>query len=114
MRLRKRCPALHALFVGASMLPTVVTAQASGDVEGKAREYRTAHVNQIDRELGQFLAILNLASDSIGVRQNAHHLIGMMRARGITARLLQSPAGGPPVVYGEPVSTGATEETVRP
>src|SRR5512138_2783401 len=112
MRLRKRCPTLCALLVGASMFPAVVTAQASTDVKERVREYRTAHDNQIVRELSQFLAIRNLASDSIGIRQNADHLMGMMRARGITARRLQSPAGGPPVVYGELASPGATKTVV--
>jgi len=112
MRLRKWYPALCALLVGASMVPAGVVAQASGDVKEKVREYRTAHDNQIVRELAQFLAIRNLASDSIGIRQNADHLMGMMRARGITARLLQSPAGGPPVVYGELASPGATKTVV--
>jgi acetylornithine deacetylase/succinyl-diaminopimelate desuccinylase-like protein len=36
----------------------------------------------------------------------------MMKARGINARLLESPSGGPPAVYGELPSPGATKTVV--
>src|SRR5436305_5846656 len=62
----------------------------------KVRGYREAHDVQIVRELSDFLAIPNLASDRANIRRNAEHLLGMMKARGIDARLLESPSGGPP------------------
>ena len=88
-------------------------AQASAaTLQQNIREYRAAHDNEIVRELSAFLAIPNLASDSLGIRRNADHLMAMMRARGIAARLLQSPTGGPPAVYGELPAPGAARTVV--
>ena len=89
------------------------SAQAGGgSLQQQIRRYRSAHDVEIVRELSSFLAIPNLASDSAGIRRNADHLMSMMRARGIAARLLQSPAGGPPAVYGELPVPGATKTVV--
>ena len=74
--------------------------------------YRAAHDADIVRELSAFLAIPNLASDKANIRRNAQHLLGMMTARGITGRLLESPSGGPPAVYGELAAPGATKTVV--
>ncbi len=85
--------------------------RAQGDGAGlrtQIRAYRAAHDVEILRELSDFLAIRNLASDSIGIRRNADHLRAMLERRGIATRLLESPAGGPPVVYGELITRGAT------
>src|SRR6185436_20087236 len=57
-------------------------------------------------ELAGFLALPNLASDGPAIRGNADRLLGMLEARGIAARLLET-AGGPPVVYGERRTPGA-------
>src|SRR5204862_8020223 len=77
-------------------------------LRAKVRDYRRAHDVEIVRELNSFLAIPNLASDKANIRRNADHLLGMMTARGISARLLESPSGGPPAVYGELITPGAT------
>lgn len=50
-------------------------------------------------ELREFLAIPNVAADSINIRRNAEVLVRMMERRGVRARLLET--GGPPLVYGE-------------
>lgn len=63
-------------------------------------------VDPVIAELAEFLAIPNVASDTINIRRNAEHLAGMMRRRGIEARLLEFESA-PPVVYGEIVSPGA-------
>jgi acetylornithine deacetylase/succinyl-diaminopimelate desuccinylase-like protein len=76
------------------------------------RAYATAHDADIVRELSTFLAIPNLASDAPNIQRNADHLIGMLGARGIAARRLESPSGGPPAVYGELTSPGATRTVV--
>jgi acetylornithine deacetylase/succinyl-diaminopimelate desuccinylase-like protein len=76
------------------------------------RTYRSEHDAQVVGELVSFLAIPNLATDGPNIRRNAEHLMGMMRTRGISARLLESPSGGPPAVYGELVTPGATKTIV--
>jgi acetylornithine deacetylase/succinyl-diaminopimelate desuccinylase-like protein len=113
MRLRHftGCAALALAAAAASAGPACAQA-GTGTLQQRIREYRAAHDNEIVRELSGFLAIPNLASDSSGIRRNAEHLMAMMRSRGIVARLLQSPAGGPPAVYGELTSPGATRTVV--
>jgi acetylornithine deacetylase/succinyl-diaminopimelate desuccinylase-like protein len=81
-------------------------------LRAKLHEYRSAHDVAIVRELSGFLAIPNLASDKVNIRRNAEHLLGMMTARGIPARLLESPSGAPPAVYGELRAPGATRTIV--
>lgn len=81
-------------------------------LRSQVKAYSTTHDTEILRELSNFLAIPNLASDSVNIRRNAEHVMAMMRSRGIAARLLESPAGGPPAVYGELRSAGATRTVV--
>ncbi|MGH7620076.1 MAG: M20/M25/M40 family metallo-hydrolase, partial [Gemmatimonadaceae bacterium] len=71
-----------------------------------------AHDAALTHELSNFLAIPNLASDSANIRRNSEALIRMMGARGIPARRLESTTGGPPAVYGELESPGATRTIV--
>lgn len=74
--------------------------------------YRATHDVAIVKELSDFLAIPNLASDSVNIRRNADHLVGMLTSRGIAARRLESATGGPPAVYGELMTPGATKTIV--
>ena len=74
--------------------------------------YRTSHEPEILREFSELLAIRNLASDSATIRQNAAAISAMMARRGIAARLLESPSGGPPAVFGELKTPGATRTVV--
>ena len=108
------CAICAAVVLGAAIAKArPAFAQASaGTLQQRIHQYRAAHDNAIVRELTDFLAIPNLASDSIGIRRNADRLMAMMRARGIAARLLQSTTGGPPAVYGELPSPGATRTVV--
>jgi acetylornithine deacetylase/succinyl-diaminopimelate desuccinylase-like protein len=73
-----------------------------------------AHVRErqpeLLREYAAFLALPNLASDAQGIRSNADHILRMLQARGVAARLLDG-AGGPPVVYGE-LAVGAPRTLV--
>ncbi|HEU4388214.1 MAG TPA: M20/M25/M40 family metallo-hydrolase [Blastocatellia bacterium] len=69
------------------------------------REYRKNHEAEILRELVEFLAIPNVASDSANIRKNAERLIEMMKRRDIRARLLEG--DGPPSVFGELITPGA-------
>lgn len=70
------------------------------------REYRRAHESEIVGELADLLLIPNVASDTVNIRRNASKLIEMMSRRGIEARLLEG--NGPPAIYGELKTTGAT------
>ena len=63
-------------------------------------------------ELTEFLAIPNVASDEANIRRNAQFLIAMMEKRGIAAKLLESPSGGPPAVFGELRTPGAKKTIV--
>jgi acetylornithine deacetylase/succinyl-diaminopimelate desuccinylase-like protein len=81
-------------------------------LRARIRTYRSDHDTSIVRELREFVAIPNVASDAANIRRNAERLRGMLAARGVTARLLESPQGGSPVVYGELVSPGATKTVV--
>jgi acetylornithine deacetylase/succinyl-diaminopimelate desuccinylase-like protein len=85
---------------------------AAQSLRSRVDEYRTRHDVEIVRELSDFLAIRNLASDSVNIRRNAQHLISLLAKRGIEGRLLESPAGGPPVVFGELRSPGAARTVV--
>jgi acetylornithine deacetylase/succinyl-diaminopimelate desuccinylase-like protein len=73
------------------------------------REAVSAHVRShqgsILGELGELLAIPNLASDAPNIRKNAERIVAMLERRGVAARLLDG-EGGPPAVYGELASPG--------
>ena len=81
-------------------------------LRSRVDEYRRSHDIEIVRELSEFLAIRNLASDSVNIRRNAAYLVSLLAKRGIEGRLLESPAGGPPVVFGELRVPGATRTVV--
>ncbi|HEY0112069.1 MAG TPA: M20/M25/M40 family metallo-hydrolase [Allosphingosinicella sp.] len=76
----------------------------------------TAHAGQpSEREKGailaefvQLLGIPNVATDREDIRRNADHIVGMMEARGLSSRLLESADGkAPPLIYGEWLVPGA-------
>jgi acetylornithine deacetylase/succinyl-diaminopimelate desuccinylase-like protein len=112
MRLSRNAP-LAALMCAASLSsPAPGQISAIDAFRSRVRSYTDAHDAAITRELSELLAIPNLASDAANIQRNVDRLIGMMTARGIAARTLQSPSGGPPVVYGELASPGATRTVV--
>ena len=74
------------------------------------REYRVDNEDRIVRELVEFLAIPNVASDSLNIQKNAAHLMEMLEARGIETHLLPV-AGRGPVVFGKLMS-GEAKRTV--
>src|ERR1051326_4054780 len=78
-----------------------IDAQSADALRAQIRAYRTAHDVEILREFSDFLALPNLASDSVNIRRNAQRLLDMLGRRGVAGRLLESPTGGPPAVYGE-------------
>jgi acetylornithine deacetylase/succinyl-diaminopimelate desuccinylase-like protein len=63
-------------------------------------EYRIAHEQAILKELTDFLAIPNLASDLPNIERNAAAIQAMFAKRGIESRLLRIP-GAPPIVVAD-------------
>ena len=91
--------------------PTPRNAVTGAAVRAAVRRHRESREAEIAREFADLLAIPNVASDSANIRRNATALIEMMRRRGVTARTLDG-EGGPPAVYGELRSPGATRTVV--
>jgi acetylornithine deacetylase/succinyl-diaminopimelate desuccinylase-like protein len=81
-------------------------------LRARVRAYRAEHDTSIVRELRDFVSIPNVASDTANIRRNAERLRSMMEARGIAAKILESPTGGSPAVFGELASPGATKTVV--
>jgi acetylornithine deacetylase/succinyl-diaminopimelate desuccinylase-like protein len=100
---RTRVSALLFAIVLSNQAFPIINAQNSTGV----REYRRSHESEIIGELADVLSIPNVASDTANIRRNAAKIIGMMSGRGIQARLLES-RGGPPAIFGELKTPGAT------
>jgi len=69
-------------------------------VAEEVRSYRLDNEDRIMRELTEFLAIPNVASDTENIQKNAAHLVEMLEARGIETHLLPITGRGP-VVFGK-------------
>src|SRR5437667_2144940 len=63
------------------------------------------------RELSEFLAIPNIASDAANIQKNAAHLVELLEARGIETHLLPITGRGP-VVYGKLISPEAKRTVI--
>src|SRR5579859_6632860 len=72
----------------------------AAQVAEEVRNYRVANEDRIVRELAEFLAIPNVASDTENIQKNAAHLVEMLEARGIETHLLPVSGRGP-VVFGK-------------
>lgn len=94
------------------LAPGMVSAQSASAFRAPIDAYRRAHEPDILRELRDLLAIPNLATHDANIRRNAAAIAAMMERRGIATRLLESPTGGPPAVYGELRTPGATRTIV--
>ena len=77
----------------------------------EVRNYRQANEDRIMRELREFLAIPNVASDTASIQKNAERLKEMLEARGIEAHVL-SFNGRNPVVFGKLDTLGATRTVI--
>jgi acetylornithine deacetylase/succinyl-diaminopimelate desuccinylase-like protein len=75
-------------------------------VAQEVRDYRMNNEDRIIRELSEFLAIPNVASDTENIQKNAAQLVSMLEARGIETHLL-SISGRGPVVFGKLAATNA-------
>jgi len=107
---------LATLFLAA--LPAAAIAQspaakprvAPAQVARQVRGYRMKNEDRIVRELTEFLAIPNVASDTVNIQRNAAHLVEMLEARGIETHLLAISGRGP-VVFGK-LTTPEAKRTV--
>jgi acetylornithine deacetylase/succinyl-diaminopimelate desuccinylase-like protein len=77
----------------------------------EVRDYRTNNEDRIIRELCDFLAIPNLASDTVNIQKNAAQLVELLEARGIETHLLSIKDRGP-VVFGKLTSPEATRTII--
>ncbi len=96
----------QALFLVALLLFFSVSNASAQEGASRVRQYREAHESEIIGEFAELLSIPNVASDDVNIRRNAAKLIEMMSRRGIKAQLLEG--GGPPAVFGELRTAGAT------
>jgi acetylornithine deacetylase/succinyl-diaminopimelate desuccinylase-like protein len=87
------------------------TAPVPAQVAQQVRDYRMANEDRIIRELREFLAIPNVASDTPKIQKNAAHLVEMLEARGIEAHLLPITGRGP-VVFGKLTSPEAKRTVI--
>ena len=97
-------------------LPCVTWAQktshpAPAQVAQEVRDYRLDNEDRIIRELDEFLAIPNVASDTPNIQKNAAHLVEMLEARGIETHLLPISGRGP-VVFGKLMSPEAKRTVI--
>ncbi len=84
---------------------------APAKVVQEVREYRMNHEDRIVRELAEFLAIPNVASDTPNIQKNAARLVEMLKARGIETQLLPIEGRGP-VVFGKLLVPEATHTVI--
>ncbi len=80
-------------------------------VAQEVRDYRMNNEDRIIRELSEFLAIPNIASDTANIQRNAAHLVEMLEARGIEAHLLPITGRGP-VVFGKLTAPNAQHTVI--
>jgi acetylornithine deacetylase/succinyl-diaminopimelate desuccinylase-like protein len=86
-------------------------APPAAQVAQEVRAYRVENEDRIVRELCEFLAIPNVASDTPNIQKNAAHLVELLEARGIETHLL-SVVGRGPVVFGKLVAPEATRTVI--
>jgi len=112
MRMRTPISAAAILMLTLSpvvAMPAAISAASqatAADVVAQVSTYRRAHERRILDELLELLAIPNVAADRDGIRANADWLLDAMRARGMSARLIETE--GSPYVFGELRAEGAT------
>lgn len=103
MQLRSLAVIITIQVLAAANLHVIGRAQAN---DSTIRQYRQKHEVEIINEFVELLSIPNVASDTPNIRLNAAKLIEMMKRRGIETRLFE--ANGPPAVFGELKTPGAT------
>ena len=99
-------------WLGFSLLMTTAFAQTAEVL--KVRQYRVENEKNILNEYLPFLAIPNIAADTINLQRSASFIMEMMKKRGIQQVQLLSPAtpGAAPSVYGEIMVPGAKQTLI--
>ncbi len=87
------------------------TPPAPAQVAQAVREYRMDNEDRIVRELSEFLAIPNVASDTENIQKNTARLVEMLEARGIETHLLPINGRGP-VVFGKLITPEAKRTVI--
>src|SRR5215813_6495549 len=102
-----------ALISGVAVTPPAAAAEsnAAAPLRQQVEQWRKRNVAAVLRELADFVALPNVVSDRANIERNAQHLLGLLRRRGVEARLLEEP-GAPPAVFGELRSPGAQRTVV--
>ncbi|MBZ5529485.1 MAG: M20/M25/M40 family metallo-hydrolase [Acidobacteriia bacterium] len=103
--------ALALLLAGPAANAQKPAARTPAQVAAEVRDYRRGNEGRIVRELREFLAIPNAASDSVNIRKNAQQLIEMLEARGIETHALAIPGRGP-VIYGKLITPEAARTVI--
>ncbi len=94
-----------------SAAPATAQAPDPAVVRRELTAWVAANQRPIVAELVELLRIPNVARDSVNIRRNAAHLLGMLGRRGFVTALLEAP-GTPPAVFGELRVPGATRTVV--
>ncbi len=89
----------------------VASGGSAAQVVRRVREYRVQHESAIVRELAEFLAIPNVASDEGNIQKNAARLVEMLKTRGVETELLPIVGRGP-VVFGKLMTPGAKRTVI--
>jgi len=85
----------------------VFAADQNGETTRDAvRQYRSQNEIEIVRELANFVALPNIATNLDDMERNAGHLTGLLESRRFDVKLLRAESG-PPVVYGQRLSNEA-------
>jgi acetylornithine deacetylase/succinyl-diaminopimelate desuccinylase-like protein len=92
--------AVTAALLAAAVSAAPPAAPDAATVRAKVRTWREAHEPEILREFAALLALPNVAQNPADIRRNADHILGLLRARSLRARLLEV-EGGVPAVYAE-------------
>ena len=98
-----------ALLLVLASAPTLAAQDRT--LRDQVRSFREHNEPAIVRELVDFLAIPNVASNLGDIRRNADHLQRMLTKRGVRSEILEVP-GAPVSVYGELITPGATKTVV--
>ena len=84
---------------------------AAAPLRDDVDRYRVANEAVIVRALADMIAIESVAANPAGLQQQADALVKALGARGFAARTLDG-RGGPPLVFGELATPGATRTVV--
>ena len=103
----------YIFFFNLAVLSSLLVFAQSPDVL-TTRRYTNQNADKIIQEFVNFLAIPNIAKDTVNMRKTAAFIMTMMNKRGIQKVQLLQPvtAGAPPAVYGEVIVPGATQTLI--